>query len=188
MTVGPGDWPLNSTMPTIANVIDRALEKAGIKDPSQDAETEDVSTALDELNDMMHEWHQNGMWLNYTEAEASTDRNTAHRYAHGAMKTFLALRLCSEYQRPVPQTLAAAAVEQKALLSNQNSEFAPTAFPGTFPRGEGNISTDFGRYHYDDFYYEEGQDDLRIAGGTLTDGRGVALEDGSDEFNADRNI
>ena len=173
---------------TIQNIVDRALEKAGIKDPGQDAETEDQTTAIDELNDMMLEWHQDGVWANYTPASVITDTNTAYGWMKGAMKNFLSLRLMAEYQRPIPPSIAAFAAKQWQIILNHFNENREMGYPDTMLIGSGNSYGYAGRYEGFPYYNEDQDDFLSVGGGTLTNGRGQPIQDGpTSVLNADTN-
>jgi hypothetical protein len=173
---------------TIQGIVDRALEKAGIKDPGQAAEAEDQASAIEELNDMMLEWHQAGVWANYSMASAVTDANTAYGWIIGAMKSFLCMRLCAEYQRPVPTGIAAVANQQwKMILANMD-ENAETSFPETMPIGSGNSLGYSGRFSGDPYFSGSSVGYLTVAGGTITNGKGQPVQDGpTDILDADRN-
>ncbi len=174
---------------TIQNVVDRALEKAGVKDVLQTADVEDQATVIDELNDMMLEWHQWGIWARYTPVSKVTDTNTAYGWMKGPMKTFLALRICPEFQRPIPVGLAALGRKQWAMLLTHFDESREMGFPDTMQVGNGNSLGYAGRYHGYSYYNEEQADFLSVGGGTLTDGRGRPITDGPTTIlNADRNV
>lgn len=173
---------------TIQNIVDRALEKAGVKDPAQDAEAEDQASAIDELNDMMLEWHQWGIWAKYTPASAITDKNTAYGWMKGAMKNFLCLRLCAEFKRPIPQGIAIAASKQWTLITGHFNENREMGFPDTMPVGSGNSFGYSGGYNGYPYYNEDESDFLSVGGGTLTNGQGRPIQDGpTSVINADRN-
>ena len=134
-------------MATIQNIVDRALVKAGVKDVDQDAEPSDQATVIDELNDMMLEWHQLGIWAKYTPVSAIGDPNTAYSWMRGVMKNFLAIRICPEFQRPVPEALAAIAGKQWKMVTKHFDESREMGFPDTLMVGNGNSLGYAGRYH-----------------------------------------
>ena len=78
-----------------------------------------------ELNDMMLEWNVDGIFVNYTEVSEVSDTNTAFRWAWGAMKSFLGIRLCSEYQMPIPPGLVALGEEQLRIIRSHVYQDSP---------------------------------------------------------------
>jgi hypothetical protein len=158
-------------MAQVQKILEAALRKAGISDPDQTADSEDLATALEEYKDMMLEWHERGIWINYSEPSVATDTDTTHEWTRGCQKSALALRLCSEYDEPIPQGLAITFERQWSLLISRVQVVGESDHPDTFPTGEGNRI--FGAATEDEFYYEPQR--LSASGGNLTDEAGYEL-------------
>lgn len=168
-------------MPQVLEILNAALRKAGISDPDQTPDSTDIATALEEYKDMMLEWTERGIWINYSEPSVSTDEDTTHGWTRGCQKSALALRLCAEYDEPIPFGLPDTFDRQWSLLISRFQIVGESNHPDTFPMGQGNDA--FGGADDDPFYIEPQY--LSASGGNLTDEAGYSLRS-DDERNDSR--
>jgi hypothetical protein len=124
-------------MTTAIKIINRAAQKATIKSAGNDLPPEEIADFLDLLNDIIKEWTSNSILKG---VECTYDANTdlmEPQYATPALKATLALRACTEFEKPISQALAAEVTSTfSSMLIAKPS--VPVTFPDTLPMGSGN--------------------------------------------------
>lgn len=113
---------------------------------------EDVLTALTRLEDMMAEFYGRHLCLNY-QFEETPDPGTEHgvdRRHHYMMATNLAVKLCPDFGKDVPQSLsgyASGAYSTSSSIAMVES-LRETPYPNRMPRGEGQRRLNRWRRHF----------------------------------------
>lgn len=128
-------------MATYEHIINRAMSRAGVKTAEIALEASEVQTGLDLLNDMLEAWEAVSP-MGFTASLDINDNVRIPRYANGAVIDNLAVMICPEFQKPVPQSLAISAenLKNKMLVALQPS--IDVDYPSTLPLGSGNYYHD----------------------------------------------
>ena len=126
-------------MTTALQVIERAFSKAGIKPAEAPLTASEISDGLDTLNDLLSEWGTNGPLTEAVPVDSANDELIIPRFAFGAVKANLAIRLASEYDRPVTQGMAFDATNSLNELVKATIDLSDIDFPSTLPVGSGNM-------------------------------------------------
>ena len=125
-------------MTTALQVIERAFSKAGVKPSETPLTASEVSDGLDTWNDLLSEWGTNGTLKDAVPVESVNDDLEIPRYAFGAIKANLAIRLAPEYDRQVTQGMAFDATSSLNELVKAGIDLSNVHFPSTLPVGSGN--------------------------------------------------
>jgi hypothetical protein len=168
-------------MATAIQFVSAALEKIRVKDPGEDIDATDLATGIEELNDMLLEWHERGIWLGYTVISSGTDAVTLPDWTHRAVKAKLAVTLAERYGKEVTNALFDQADTGYRLIRDKATAIRPYAKPSTMPRGMGNTQG-FGGHGQPDYYANIW--DTEIGSGTgraLADERNLALRKDEEE-------
>ncbi len=123
---------------TALQVIERAFSKAGIKPSEAPLTAAEISDGLDTLNDLLSEWGTNGPLKDAVPVDNVTDTLVLPRFAFGALKANLAIRLAPEYDRTVTQGMAFDATSSLAELVKATIDLSELDYPNTLPVGSGN--------------------------------------------------
>lgn len=166
-------------MTTALTVIQKALSKIGVRSREVDLTTDEISDAIDELNDMMYEWDADGLNLGYTTVTASTDTVTTPDWSMGCIKNNLAIRLAPDFGGEVTQALIHLADMGYETIVNRNVSLDNVDFPDTLPIGSGNTEVSV----YSNIYYTTNNDDelgtgVDFLGDDIDD---ILLDDTEDE-------
>jgi hypothetical protein len=164
---------------TAADIISPALERINVKDPADDLDSADATTAIRYLNDMMLSMADlKGIQLGYTIVSATTDEITAPDWSHGWMRAKLSIIIADEYGKDITAGLVALAEEYESGIRRRCIRLRPTSLPDGLPTGQGN-SAYSSRYGYgNNFFHDTTADDLKDdLGETLTDENGDPAED-----------
>lgn len=84
-------------MSEVIKTVSRALRLLRVIDPNESPEAEQVTGAIDALNDMMQRWEANGLALGWSAVEAPTDVLPVPLEAEEAVAFNLAIVLRPEY-------------------------------------------------------------------------------------------
>lgn len=125
-------------MATGSDIVTKALRRSKIRAAETPIEPSELQDGIDDLNDMLAEWEGSGILLGYTPIKEPTDEVRIPRFANGCVAVNLAGRICSDYGKAVPASLAAEINGStdnmlRALVGNIDVNF-----PGTLPLGSGN--------------------------------------------------
>lgn len=123
---------------TALQIIERAFSKAGVKPAETPLTNAEVQDALDTLNDMLSEWDVNGTLKGAVPVETVNDDLIIPRFAFGAVKANLAIRLAPEYDRVVTQGMAFDATDSLKELVKATINLSDLDYPSTLPVGSGN--------------------------------------------------
>ncbi len=126
-------------MTTALQVIERAFSKAGIKPAEAPLTASEISDGLDVLNDLLSEWGTNGPLKDAAPVESVNDTLIIPRFAFGAVKANLAIRIAGEYDRVITQGMAFDATDSKNELVKATINLSNTDYPSTLPVGSGNM-------------------------------------------------
>lgn len=161
------------------DIISPALEKINVKDPDDDLDASDATTAIRYLNDMMIAMADlNGIQLNYTIVSAVADEITTPDWSHGWMRAKLGLILADEYGKDITAGMAGLAEEYEKGVRRRCVKLRPTSLPDGLPTGSGNSAYSGRGRGTANFFYNTNTDDLKDdLGQTLTDENGDPMED-----------
>lgn len=147
-------------MTTALKIINRALQKLGVKKAGVPLTDDEVSDAIIELNDLMLELDADGTKLNYTVISDSSDIITAPDWSYSYMTSNLAVRLAPDFDISASAELVAQATTAELVVIKRTSEIGPVVYPNTLPIGSGNESM------YDErFFIETNKYDLETGSG-----------------------
>lgn len=130
-------------MTTALQVIERAFSKAGVKPAEAPLTASEISDGLDTLNDLLSEWGTNGPLKDAVPVESVDDDLIIPRFAFGAVKANLAIRLAGEYDRTITQAMAFDATSSLSELVKATINLSDIDFPSTLPVGSGNMDNLF---------------------------------------------
>lgn len=125
-------------MATAREYVYRALAKLGVKSAETTIEASELNDGIETLNDMMTELEGSGILLGYVAVNSGDDEVRIPREAQGAIKANLAVRLASDYSRPVTAELAAEVKASTNNLLRSTVKLDNVAYPSTLPMGSGN--------------------------------------------------
>lgn len=124
-------------MKTASDIITRALTRAGIRASEAPVEDDEMQDGLTLLNDFLSS-EEPSLQLGFAPVGAVGDNVRIPRYAEAGVIDALAVLLCPEYGKPVPQSLIISAkATWKNLLTNA-IQFRNSTYPSTLPIGSGN--------------------------------------------------
>ena len=113
---------------TVYDVCAFALRKiAGI---GETADADELSVAVEYLNDMLAEWRIDGLDVGIAKLLASTDDFTVRDEFIAPIKNNLTVRLAEEFDRPLTPVLVANAERGRRLIENALISFAAQSFEG----------------------------------------------------------
>ena len=138
-------------MATAREYIYRSLAKLGVKAAETTIEASELNDGIETLNDMMTELEGSGILLGYVAVNSGDDEVTVPREVQGAIKANLAVRLASDYSRPVTAELAAEVKASTNNLLRSIVNLDNVAYPSTLPTGSGNRCYE----DEDDTFFEE---------------------------------
>jgi hypothetical protein len=130
-------------MATARQVIEDALSLLGVRAAETSVTAAEVADGLRVLNDMLEEWAASQVIPGVGAVADASDTIQAPRYADGAIKANLALRLAAPYGREAPQMLIAQAVDASRNLARAQVS-VKRSYPPTLPWGSGNQIFDTG--------------------------------------------
>jgi len=125
-------------MATASSFITRALQKIGVRTSESPIEASEMQDGLDQLNDMLISWEMSGIVLGFSPVADADDEVRVPRFAHGAIKSALAVLMGPEYSRNPDAALMKEARDTKKELLNAVVTIGPVAYPSTLPLGSGN--------------------------------------------------
>ena len=134
---------------------------------------DEIADAISELNNLMTEFEADGTHLNYTIVSDSSDTITTPDWANSFMESNLALRLASEFEVQVSQTLAMQASKAEDIIIKRTAQLGTVLFPNTLPIGSGNET-----FYYDRFFKDTSRYDLETdSGDQLSDTEDMHIEE-----------
>ncbi len=122
---------------TNAEIITGALRLLGVLNEVQTASAEQSASALLVLNDIMADWEQDGIDLQYYAQTSSTAETPIPAHANAAVRYFLAFALAPEYGRQVSQEMYAAGEKFYRRLTRDAVNQVMRESVTDLPRGEG---------------------------------------------------
>lgn len=140
-------------MATCRDVIRKALRYCGDSTQYSEASNESYYDGLDQLNNLVNTWYEQGLQLGDTESEY-TDINDAFGYPRFALNAFefnlgLLLWPLINPERPVPAMLYDNASRTLNELFTLAGASVQSVFPGNLPTGGGNWSVNTDPYYPD---------------------------------------
>ena len=102
-------------MTTARTISKGALRLVRAIDVTEEPEADDLTTGLENMNQMIHGWANSGIHLNYENIELTDDLPFPDR-DHENIKYLLAFRLAPEYGTELTPEVATMAREAKATL------------------------------------------------------------------------
>ena len=130
-------------MATALEIITASVEDLGVKTAESPLEAFEVDRGISELNDMMLAAEADGITLGYVEVDAGSDAVTVPKWALGAIKSSLAVRLAPSYQKSITPELAAKVKSTMNTVVSKIVGTIETDFPSTLPKGSGSADTPF---------------------------------------------
>lgn len=137
-------------MTTVLQIVNGAAEKLGVKTAESALESGDFQVIVDEMNDMLTEWSDNGLTPAFKEVTEVDDIVDVDRNAVSAIKNNLAIRIAPSFQRVVQPSLALIASNSLQALEASVVFIGEVAYPDTLPTGSGNNCSD--RFTNDRFF------------------------------------
>ena len=128
-------------MATANKILTRAFSRAGIRDAESAIEPNEIQDGLDLLNDMGSNWEQIHH-LGFSPVANVTDEVRIPRYANEAFIDSLAIKLCTEFSKPVSPSLAGSAKMSLSGMLVANVNLSDVDMPSTLPLGSGNHCDD----------------------------------------------
>ena len=125
-------------MTTVLQIVNGSAEKLGVKSAESALEAGDFQVIVDEMNDMLTEWADNGLTPAFKEVTESDNIVDVDRNAVSAIKNNLAIRIAPSFQRVVQPSLALIAANSLQTLEASVIFIGEVALPDTLPSGSGN--------------------------------------------------
>lgn len=124
------------------DIINGAYSQLRVSGLTVQATPEDVQLALDRLEDMASEWRSRNVDVGYYfEDEPDPDSIFgADRAYKQAFETNLAISLIPDFNKTVPQALAAKASATYSAMSSAVAQVCEVPYPSRMPRGSGNFN------------------------------------------------
>jgi hypothetical protein len=132
-------------------MIKRAFSKAGIKPAETPLSDSEIEDGLDSLNDLLSEWDVNDTLVGVPLLDDVNEVVECPRYADGALKAAIAIRIAGEYNIPVTQAMAVDASASLSAMIAASTDFSDIEFPDTLPIGSGN--RDYGHTYENDVFF-----------------------------------
>ena len=129
-------------MTTALDIVNGAAQHLGVKTAEIALEADDFQVLFDDMNDMLLEWADIGLTPAFNEVFNSSDTIEVDGNARAAIKSNLAMRSASAFQKPVTQTLALLASDSIARLEASTDFIGEVELPDTLPIGSGNQCPD----------------------------------------------
>ena len=128
-------------MATNQEIIDLALQKLGVVEKGDSADSTDSNTALGVLNRMMLEWRERDMDFNWFRQDTLTDTVPIPDWSEEGVIANLALRAATDFRTPIPPDLILEAAAGKQTIANRliNDRLTNTDMTH-LPTGEGQRS------------------------------------------------
>ena len=125
-------------MTTVLQIVNGAAEKLGVKSAESALEPGDFQVILNELNDMLSIWADQGLTPAFKPVSNSDDVVDIEPSAVSATKNNLAIQIAPSFQRIVTRELALAADTTLQALEASVIFIGDVALPDTLPIGSGN--------------------------------------------------
>ena len=122
--------------------VNDALTLIGVLPEGQDATAEQGVIAMRFANELVDEWADDGLYLNWTPNTSLADSNTLSGSELTALKYHLAVRLCPVFGREPSQALVALAMAAFQRLIRMQAARDLEPVDTSLPRAEGG----YGRY------------------------------------------
>jgi len=120
------------------HIIERAFLKIGVKAAETPLTASEIEDGLDTLNDLLSEWNNDGTLKGAVPLANVNDDLDLPRFALGALKANLAMRIAPEYDRVVLPGLLMEATDTLSNLIKSSIDLRTINFPSTLPIGDGN--------------------------------------------------
>lgn len=153
-------------METAAAIITDALGEILVEAQEQPVEAAEMTRAIRYLNRMMANLSSRGIALGYTIVNSPSDLITVPDGAVDGVMYNLALRLSSQYDEPVTQSLSDSAKLGMNAMLDIAVTVDPTPMPCTMPVGSGNEGDRRG-FQNDHFYDCPSDEILNEGGGSI---------------------
>lgn len=132
-------------MPTKSDIIKSALRKLGVTGFDSETDPQEFDAALVELESMMTEWDGRGIRVSYklgtsTDTALTSEDAGIRDWARQGIVANLAMRLATDYGKPITQDLAmqASAGMSSILAATATDNIYLTQYPRNMPVGSGN--------------------------------------------------
>lgn len=128
-------------MATASDIIIDSFSRAMMRDSETSLTGDEIQTGLSLLNDMLAEWEPRYQ-LGFSPVAEITDEVRIPRHAHNTVKWNLAIRINTEFGRPLTQSLVASVADSLRTFEANLFFLKPVALPSTLPKGAGNECPD----------------------------------------------
>jgi hypothetical protein len=118
-------------------LVNDALSLIGVLPSGQDASAEDGELSLRTLNEMVEEWEEDGITVNWSAESLITDDCTLSGTQKTAVKHHLAIRLCPHFGREPSQTLVVLAQAAYSKLQRKQMTESLSEVKVPLPLSEG---------------------------------------------------
>lgn len=145
-------------MAKASKVISRALSLIGVKSSETDVTDQEMTDAIDALNDIMFALDIDGIKIGYTEVTDKDDEVTVPDSTLGYVKSSLAIALAAEYDRQISPELVAQHEFYKNIVLTRFIDIDEPIYPDTLPIGSGYI--DGCGYDYQRYFSDTKNNDL----------------------------
>jgi hypothetical protein len=158
---------------TAKQILDRAFYLAGIKQEGIDLTDDEYNSGIDHLNALFNKDWAEG--LNYPRAELSvtTDDTNLAAWSEDYIQNTVALRLCAEFNKPIPGALPAMAEDALRAVEKISVNIPTPYYSSILPTGGGEN----GFWSRIKYFGKQGEDDLVDGNSsTVRNEEGDALE------------
>lgn len=125
-------------MTTVLELATDALELIGFQPAEAAVEAVDAETCRKALNNMMAEWEESGLDIDYVERDTVQDTLFVPDSAIGPMAANLAIYVAPKFDRIVTPALERRAKRGYLMLRTKYAPVSSTEYPETLPCGSGN--------------------------------------------------
>ncbi len=125
-------------MATAAKVLTAALQRVIVQASEAELEQSEFQDAIFAMNNFMLSLDADGIRLGYTEVTTLGDEITIPTGALRGLIANVAIDISPDYGGNVSPALVLQAKEGLKVMTKLGVRIAPSAFPGTLPRGSGN--------------------------------------------------
>ncbi len=125
-------------MTTANQIVNGAAVDLGVKTAEIELEADDFQVFFERMNDMLLEWADLGLTPAFQEVFNGIDTLQIESNARAAIKSNLAMRCASAFQKPITLELSSLASDTLEKLQISTSFIGEIEYPDTLPIGSGN--------------------------------------------------
>ena len=135
-------------MATVAQVAKASLQRILVQQDESPLEPSEYQDFIFAMNNLMLDLDAKGINLGYTEVSNLGDEITIPSSCLRGLIALMAIEVAPDYNRPIPEALAAAAQASLRTLRRVGTTLRQTEYPSTLPRGSGNYNDTFRDDHF----------------------------------------